>query len=322
MPVDGADVLDAQILEHPLRGHDVLDPLLDTVKRLEHGAPHDRRPIQRAPAPAQELLVAAGGAKSRQMMGDATDGGPVGPTVVIDDDDDAAIGGGDVVERLPGHPTGQGPIADYSNNVAVSGLAALLPRLGEAVGVGQGGRSVRVLDPVVRTLGPTGVPRHAAALPQGREATAATGQDLMDVRLMSGIPQDGVIRRVEHAMQGDGELHHPQIGTQVAPSPRHRMHQEVTDLVGKDRQLLVVEPRQIRWAVDALDDRHPLSLRAPPPQGIHSRARHCLPARACSTCSTCRRVSATSAPSDSMAARSSPMSSAGTMSARARRAPA
>ncbi len=60
--VDGTDVLDAQVLEHPLGRDNVLDALLDTVQRLEHGATHDGGAIQGPTTPAKELLIAPGGA--------------------------------------------------------------------------------------------------------------------------------------------------------------------------------------------------------------------------------------------------------------------
>jgi hypothetical protein len=61
-------------------------------------------------------------------------------------------GGGDVVERFPAHAAGQCAVADHRYDAAVV-LAADRERLGQPVGVGQGGRGVRVLQEVVLGLG-------------------------------------------------------------------------------------------------------------------------------------------------------------------------
>ena len=80
------------------------------------------------------------------------------------DDDDRTVGAGDVVQRLPAHAAGQGAVADDRDDRAP--LAANLEGLRHSVGVGQRGRRVRVLDPVVRALGPARITRQAAGLPQ------------------------------------------------------------------------------------------------------------------------------------------------------------
>ena len=59
VPVDRADVLDAQVLEHALRHQDVLDALLHAVQRVVRRAAGRAGPAQRALAPGQDVLVAA-----------------------------------------------------------------------------------------------------------------------------------------------------------------------------------------------------------------------------------------------------------------------
>ena len=87
---------------------------------------------------------------------------------------DRTVGAGDVVQRLPAHAAGQGAVADDGHDRAP--FAADLERLGHAVGVGQRGRRVRVLDPVVRALGPARVARQPAGLAQRVEAVLSAGQ--------------------------------------------------------------------------------------------------------------------------------------------------
>ncbi len=57
-----------------------------------------------------------------------------------------------------------------------------------------------VLDPVVFGLGPAGVSRHAAGLAEGAEPFASAGEQLVDVGLVAGVPQDHVVGRMEAAV--------------------------------------------------------------------------------------------------------------------------
>ena len=68
------------------------------------------------------------------MVGQSPDGGSVGTAVVVDDDDQVTIRGvGDIVQGLPGHPPGHGPVPDDGDDVAlVVALQVVGP--GDAVG--------------------------------------------------------------------------------------------------------------------------------------------------------------------------------------------
>ena len=139
--VDRADVLQAQVLEHALRGDEVLEALLGAVQGLVERLADDRRALQEVLAAGQEALVAVGGAQGGEVVGEAADGGGVGALVVVDDDDERAVlGGGDVVQRLPGHAAGQRAVADDGDDVVV--LLQHLVGLGEAVGPAEDGRGV------------------------------------------------------------------------------------------------------------------------------------------------------------------------------------
>ena len=126
--VDRADVLQAEVLEHALRGDEVLEALLRAVQRLVERPADDRGALQEVLAAGQEALVAVGGAQGRQVVGEAADGRRVGALVVVDDDDERAVlGGGDVVQRLPGHAAGQRAVTDDGDHVVVAFRAPRWP---------------------------------------------------------------------------------------------------------------------------------------------------------------------------------------------------
>ena len=166
VPVDRADVLQPEVLEHALRLQHVLDAALHAVQRVVDRLADDRRAAEGALHRAEHPLVAGREPQRGQVLGEAAGGRRVGPAVVVDDDDHRTVGGGDVVQRLPAHPAGERPVADDRDDHAA--LAAHRERLRQPVGVGQRGGRVRVLDPVVLALGPARVAGQPAALPQRR----------------------------------------------------------------------------------------------------------------------------------------------------------
>ena len=158
------------------------------------------------------------------------------------------LGGGDVVQRLPAHAAGERAVADDRDDVAL--LAAQRERLGQAVGVGQRGRGVAVLDEVVLALGLARVAGEAAALAQQVEAVLAAGDDLVHVRLVAGVEQEPVLGRVEDPVQREGELDHAQVGAEVPAGAGDLRDQEVADLGGEEVQLLGGHPLEVLRAAD------------------------------------------------------------------------
>lgn len=60
----------------------------------------------------------------------------------------------------------------------------------------------------------------------------------MRVALVPHIPYDRVLRDVENGVQGDGQLHHAEIGGEVAAVLRKGMQQLLADFPAEDLLLL------------------------------------------------------------------------------------
>lgn len=90
----------------------------------------------------------------------------------------------------------------------------------------------------------------AAELAQPRHLIAAAGQDLVRIRLMTDVPDDAVIRRIEHIVQRDGQLHRAQIGRQMAARLGHAIEHVGSQLVGQRLQLAAIEGAEIGRIVD------------------------------------------------------------------------
>ena len=156
--------------------------------------------------------------------------------------------------RLPAHAAGQRAVADHDDHVPTR--AGELERLGQAVGVGQAGGGVAVLDEVVLALGPARVAGQAAALAQVVETGLAPGQDLVHVRLVTDVPQDRVVRRVEHPVQRHRQLDDPQVRPEMPAGPGNLRHQERTDLIAKSGQFLVIQPLEVVGSMHGVQQRH------------------------------------------------------------------
>ena len=87
-----------------------------------------------------------------------------------------------------------------------------------------------VLDDVVVRFFARRVTREPPGLAQARERVAAAGHEFVHVRLMTGVPHDGVARRLEHAVQGERQLDRAEVRSEVPAGRRERLHQERPDL--------------------------------------------------------------------------------------------
>ena len=154
MAVNRSGVLDPQVLKEGRGNQDVLEPPFESVQGVEGGPAGGALRQERPLDPGQDTLVAGIGAQCVEVVGQSPDGGGVGAAVVVDDDDQVAVRGvGDVVQGLPGHSPGHGPVPDDGDDMAlVMALQVIGP--GDAVGPGQGGGGVGVLHDVVDGLGP------------------------------------------------------------------------------------------------------------------------------------------------------------------------
>jgi hypothetical protein len=262
--VDGADVLEPEVLEHALRREHVLEALLDAVQGLVERLPDQRRAAERALDQLEGLFVAGVGAQPAEVRGQASHRRRVGAAVVVDDDDQRTAAGaglrpaGDVVQRLPGHAAGEGAVADERDHRPVA-LAAHRERLRHAVGVGQRRRRVRVLDPVVLALGPAGIAGQPAGLLEPREVVPA-GEHLVHVGLVAGVEDDGVARGVEHPVRGDGQLDDAEVGPQVPAVRGARRHEPVADLRGQRLELVIGQRPQVAGVLDAVEKSHQCRL--------------------------------------------------------------
>ena len=101
-------------------------------------------------------------------------------------------------------------------------------------------------------LGETG---KTAALAEGADAVAPSGEDLVGVGLVADVPDQSVGRGVEDRMQGYRELDHTQAGAEMAAGLGHGVDGLPAQLVGKLLELLGREVLQIMRDADMVEQR-------------------------------------------------------------------
>jgi hypothetical protein len=61
------------------------------------------------------------------------------------------------------------------------------------------------------------------------ERIATPGEDLVAVGLVPHVPHQLVVGRIEGVVQGHGELHHAEAGTEVAALHAHHVDDEIAE---------------------------------------------------------------------------------------------
>ena len=257
-----ADVLHPQLREHLGGQHLVLHAFFERVQCVERALAHPSHGLQRLLAGLHHFVVRRLHSKRRklvaklcQVVGEPADGRRVGPAVVVDHDDNVAVGRRNVVQRLPAHAAGQRTVSYNGNDV---GVIAALQRLclGKAVRVGQRRARVRGLGPIVLRLRTRRVSGKPALFTQRVKLPAASGKDLVHVRLVGGVPNNRVVRRIEDVVQCNGHLHHTQVGAEVPAGGGDLLDQHLADLIRQTFKLRRRKLADIRWRRNVLEQCH------------------------------------------------------------------
>ena len=101
---------------------------------------------------------------------------------------------------------------------------------------------------VAFTLVGLGEAGHALKHTKPLKSRLATGQQLMDISLMTHIEHQTVLSGIKNGFNGDGQLHHAQIGRQMAAGLCHRGNNEITDLRCQNRALGIGQLGKIRMS--------------------------------------------------------------------------
>ena len=85
-----------------------------------------------------------------------------------------------------------------------------------------------------------------------RKIRPAACQQLMHIRLMTNVKHQAVSIRIKHGLNGDTQLHHAQIASQVTAGFGHAVNQKLSDLIAKPAALAVIEVFEVLMTVYSL----------------------------------------------------------------------
>ena len=102
----------------------------------------------------------------------------------------------------------------------------------------------------LRALGEAG---KSTALSQRADAVAPPGQNLVRIRLVPDVPDQTVFGGIEHVVQGNRQLDHPEPRAQMATGDRDRIDCLLTQLVGELAQLPGFQPTQVSRGLDEVE---------------------------------------------------------------------
>jgi hypothetical protein len=214
--VDRADIVEAQFLEEGAAGDHAAGVFLGLAGRV---ADRGRQLLDHRLAELAHLAIGAARDEVGQIGAHAAHRRGDRHVVVVEDDDQALCGVDRRVHRLVGHARAHRAVADHGDDAVV--LALGVARRAEAERRRDRGGRVGRAEGVVDALGPLGEARQPAALAQGLDAVAAAGEDLVRIGLVADVPDDDVLGRLEHVVQGHGQLDHAQARAQMAAGHGH-----------------------------------------------------------------------------------------------------
>ncbi len=114
---------------------------------------------------------------------------------------------------------------------------------------------MRRAERVVFAFGPLGEARQAAALADGADTLAATGQDLVRIALMTDVPDQAVVGRVEDIMEGDRQFDDAQPRAQMAAGGADGRDRLGPQFVGELPQLLGGQATKVVGGVHRVEQR-------------------------------------------------------------------
>jgi hypothetical protein len=178
-----------------------------------------------------KLLQAAAGGEPPKVVTQSAHCGRVRVAVVVEHDHDRPSGGGQVVERLPGRPASQRPVADDSHHRPL--LPGQLEGTTEAVGVAERSGRMRILHQVIDRLGTIRISRRTSRGAESHQVVASAGDEFVHVALVADIEDDRDPWRIKYAMQSQRQLDDTEVRSEMPAGPSDGVDQIASNVRGQ-----------------------------------------------------------------------------------------
>ena len=176
--------------------------------------------------------------------------------VVVQDDEklQALLVDPRVVERLERHAAGKRPVADHGDVPAVFDSEKRVRHRHPESGRNRG-RRVRSPEGVVLAFATLWKAGNPVVLTQRPHAVATSGEHFVGVGLVTHVPDDLVVRRVEDGVKRNRKLHGAQGAREVPARLRDGPHHEVADFLRENREASVAQDPHVVGRIDAVQNR-------------------------------------------------------------------
>jgi len=212
--VDRAEVFEPEGFEEHAGGEENLEGFLQFFGQVQQVLAHGVETPEKSSRGFLETVYEFAGAGAGQEVGQGADVFGNRHFIVVQDHDHVPVHVTGVVHGLVGHTAGHGAVADHGQDLVPA--PGQITSGGKAGGGGDGGGGVAHIKAVVGRFIPLGKPADAVLPAQGGKTVAPAGQQLVGIGLVPHVPDDLVVGGGEDPVQGNGQLHHPQAGRQVA----------------------------------------------------------------------------------------------------------
>ncbi len=248
--VDGAVVVEAQVLEEHAAHEARLDGVFELEQEPLHGVADHRHPREHLLHFRLDARVQRVHADAIQRLGQAADPRADRHLVVVEHDDQVLLQAAGVVQSLQHDAGTEGPVADDRDAVPLFLGPQQVVRATHAQDATRGAAGVARKEKVVFAFRRVGIPHQSATDADRLEILVASGNQLVRIDLMAGVPDQAIAAEVEGGVQGQGELDHAQIGGEVGRPPRGKAAQGLADLAGQLHQFLLRKSLQVAGGFD------------------------------------------------------------------------
>ena len=229
----------------------MLETLLHAPSQLfHHVADGGRSPVKHFLHEPADLVVGRVRDHSRQVLVHRTDSGCDRHVIVIQHDDEVSARVSGIVQRLIGQSAAHRTISDDRDDIEVF-FGEVAPD-GHSPGSRDRGRCVTGTEGIVFRFIAAAERREAILCANCWEVLVSTGQDLVDVRLMAGVPDQLVTRGFESVVQRHGELRHAEGCTKMPPLLRNHVDVPLADGIHDLGQVRLLEPTKVGWIFDLI----------------------------------------------------------------------
>jgi hypothetical protein len=94
------------------------------------------------------------------------------------------------------------------------------------------------IEGIIRTLMPPGKSADASILSEGMKLISASGQQLVSISLMSNIPNEHILGRIEHIVDSHSQLYYTEAWRQMPSSAGNGLDDPFPDLLTQHGKII------------------------------------------------------------------------------------